>query len=96
MTMPALDHLMGAYLHQDFDLYGDAPMDAVDAFLQDEPDLAQPLASEIDALLASQPTEQEIERTVFDLGCQVYPDKGFTGYRPWLAAIADRARRHQG
>ena len=95
MSTPALDHLMGAYLHQDYDLYGKTPMDAVEAFLNDEPDLARPLAAEIDALLASGLTEQEVERRVFDLGCQVYPDKGYAGYRPWLAVIAERARENR-
>ncbi len=95
MTLPALHHLMGAYLHQDFDLDGETPMDAVDAFLREEPDLARPLAAEIDTLLGTGLSEQEVERTVFDLGCQVYPDKGYTGYRLWLAAIAARARQSE-
>ncbi len=34
---PDLSHLLGAYLHQDFDIFGQTPADAGRAFLRDDP-----------------------------------------------------------
>lgn len=39
-TYPDLAHLLGAYLHQDFSLFGPTLADAVAAFARDEPTTA--------------------------------------------------------
>jgi hypothetical protein len=86
-----LEHLVGAYLNQDvWDFYPNV-MAGVDDFLRDEPDLALPLALEIDALLAADPSEGELTDLMRRLGAGFLPDDH--GYRGWLTQIADRVRQ---
>ncbi|KQW49092.1 hypothetical protein ASC77_10345 [Nocardioides sp. Root1257] len=87
---PALWHLMGAYLHQDFDAFGTID-ENIDLFVVDSPDLAPALPSEIDRALRALPTEAALEAFVDDLGCQVRAPDNLT-YREWLTRIADRVR----
>lgn len=87
---PALWHLMGAYLHQDYDLDGTID-DNIDLFVVDTPDLAPALPAEVERALRELSTEAELEAFVDDLGCQVLPPRGLT-YREWLTQIADRVR----
>jgi hypothetical protein len=89
---PALEQLMGAYLHQDYDLFGATPMAAVDAFLDDEPALGRALPDEIAHLLAVTESDQALEDLLDDLGCEIQVDDP-GGYRTWLEQIAERARR---
>jgi len=89
---PALNQLMGAYLHQDYDLFGDTPIDAVRTFLRDEPNMAQPLVGEIEFVLRSTPSESEVEELLRELGCQIRVEPEL-GYRGLLARIAEIARR---
>jgi len=87
---PALWHLMGAYLHQDY-AYDGTIDDNVDLFVVDTPDLAPALPAEVERALRELLTEAELETFVDDLGCQVFPPDGLT-YRAWLTRIADRVR----
>jgi len=87
---PALWHLMGAYLHQDFDLSGTIE-DNIDLFTQEPADLVQALPDEVDRALRELTTEAELKSFVGELGCQVRPPAGLT-YREWLTRIADRVR----
>ena len=93
MDYPALDQLMGSYLHQDFDLFGPTPWAAVDAFVRDEPDLGARLPGEIRELLEATPSETDVQAELEDMGCQIAVPADEGGYRAWLQAIADRAAR---
>jgi len=87
---PALWQLMGAYLHQDYDLSGTID-ENVKLFVAETPDLAPALPSEVAWALATFTTEEELERFVDDLGCQVLPPGGIS-HRAWLTHIADVVR----
>ena len=93
MRTPALEHLMGAYFHQDWTLSGDTHMGVVDQFVRDEADLAARLPLEILHVLSETPDDDELETLLESMGCEVYPQPRELGYRRWLSAIADRARR---
>lgn len=95
MNMPALDHLMGAYLHQDYVLFGETPMAAVSTFLIDEPDLAGPLVNEVEQLLSTVQDDSDIEETLRAMGCQIRVDSATGSYRTWLVTIAEKARATQ-
>lgn len=92
MRTPALEHLMGAYFHQDWTLSGDTHMSVVDQFVQDEPAMAAGLPLEIHQVLSETPDDDELESLLDRMGCEVYPQPRELGYRRWLNAIADRAR----
>lgn len=93
MDHPALQHLMGAYLHQDFDIFGTVE-DNVDIFIIQEPSSAS-LVSEIGDVLARLTTEQQLESYLHDLGCQVLPPGG-ESRRDWLRGIERRALEGRG
>lgn len=85
-----LSRLVGAYLNQElWDTYPDV-MAGVDAFLKDEPGLAEPLVQEIDRLLVDAPTEDELDDLMRQLGAGFLPR--VDGYRGWLERIAARVR----
>jgi hypothetical protein len=87
---PALWHLMGAYLHQDY-VYDGTIDDNVDLFVVETPALAPALPAEVERALRELSTETDVKSFVLDLGCQATPPSGLT-YREWLTRIADRVR----
>ena len=90
-TTPALYHLLGAYLNQDwFDFYATED-DAVDAYVKETPDLVDRLPNEIDELVAQYSTDPELELYLDSIGCEYRPSADL-GYREWLRQIADRVR----
>jgi hypothetical protein len=89
MDLPALRQLMGAYLHQDFDLTGTVD-DNVEAFAIESPDLAHQLPAEVDYLVASVNADAELRDRLEDLGCQVLPEDGAT--QAWLIELSERIR----
>ena len=95
METPALEQLMGAYLHQDYGLVGDVA-DNIDAFMAEEPDVARLLPDEIAWVLQEHDNAAELDAFVSALGCQVQPGEG--GYRVLLGEIAtqvvDRRSAH--
>ena len=93
MELPALDQLMGAYLHQDFDLFGDTPAAAADQFMRDEPDLARRVPGEVQGILATH-TEAQLAELLTALGCQVAPWSADGTYRSSLEELATQAARH--
>lgn len=92
MDTPALDQLMGAYFHQDWDLDG-TEWAVVEEFLTDEPDLAADLPTEIDRVLTTVRDEGDLERLLDAKGCSYWADPARGGYRQWLTEIAAHARR---
>jgi hypothetical protein len=90
---PALDQLMGAYFHQDWEYEADDTMGIVDLFVQGEPVLAPLLPREIDDILATYQSEAELKTLVIDdLGGYYLADWDGGTYRAWLQQIADRVR----
>jgi ABC-type multidrug transport system fused ATPase/permease subunit len=87
---PALWHLMGAYLHQDY-AYDGTVDDNIDLFVSDTPDRAPALPAEVERALRELSSEAELEAFVDALGCQINAPRGLT-YREWLTQIADRVR----
>ena len=90
MNTPALEHLMGAYFHQDFhDLYGGA-WQTLEAFAADSPDEATRLPAEIAFVLSAHSSDDALEGYLDELGCEYRPQPGEGGYRGWLEEIARR------
>jgi hypothetical protein len=90
MNTPALEHLMGAYFHQDFhDLYGGV-WQTLEAFVIDSPDEAARLPEEIALALSAHSSDDALERYLDQLGCEYRPQPGDGGYRGWLEEIARR------
>jgi hypothetical protein len=81
---------MGAYLHQDFDIFGDTPALAADQFLREEPRLAQLVPDEVKQVLATH-TEDQLAELLVGLGCQVGPWAPDGTYRSSLERLASRA-----
>ena len=89
-STPALRHLLGAYLNQDwFDFYPDENA-AIDDFVRETPDLADSLPREIDELLATK-NEAELEAYLDSIGNEYLPSEDLR-YRRWLAGVADRVK----
>ncbi len=89
----ALNHLMGAYFHQDWALEHEDEWMVLEAFERNEPDLAEMLPGEIDALLETLTTEEDLERYVVRvLGGDFNACYNGGTYRAWLQQIADRVR----
>lgn len=89
---PALEQLMGAYIHQDWSEDGTI-WDAVDLFVNQDPTAAGQLPKEIDDCLLALPTEPELKHYVIDqLGGYYLADAHGGTYREWLTQIADRVR----
>ena len=90
--VPALDQLMGAYFHQDWDLDGDE-WDVLELFRRDEPQLAATLGIEIERTLERYPDEAGLKSYILNElgGCFAADWNGGT-YREWLTQIADRVR----
>ncbi len=89
---PALEHLTGAYFHQDwFEDIGDSDR-VVARFIEESPALAPLLPAEIDALLHALDDEGDVHVHLLDLGCEfrAYPEEG--GYSGWLRHVAAQVR----
>ena len=89
METPMLGQLVGAYFHPDW--ADDADEDTtVRQFLAEAPGSAG-IATEIDWVLATMSTEDEVRMFLLQLGSCYTPAAGEGGYRDWLQSIADRA-----
>ena len=88
---PALEQLFGGYLHEDWaDDYADFAQ-AVDAFVEHQPDLAPAASGEIAQLLVECDSEADLEQRLDDLGLVYYPPGlGWSSYRSWVLAVASR------
>ena len=91
--VPALANLMGAYFHQDWDIYGDE-WDVIDVYVRNDPQTAAgALVSDIEATLAAFQDEAELRSFILDdLGACYLADADGGTYREWLTQIAARVR----
>ena len=91
--VPALDQMMGAYFHQDWHDEAADVAGVIDLYVANEEALAPLLPAEIDHVLATCDTEDELKRLVVDqLGGYYLADWDGGTYRGWLQQIADRVR----
>ena len=95
---PTLWQFLGGCLHLDW--HDDYPDEwaALDDFLADgPPENAQVFRTEIAALLADHPDEDDVRRIVLDeLGSYCLVEVGGWNYRDWLQALSDRAAQSIG
>lgn len=93
---PRLEHMFGAYFHQDWDTEGNDWPDLVCNYLRAvSQQVAISTASEIDDLLAEGQTDEQLEeRLLSQFGCcyDAHPDADGPGYRKWLNEIAKMLR----
>lgn len=87
-----LEHLAGAYFHQDYDLESGSVDSVIDLFREEESDAsAAELISEIERMLASRQSDRELrELWVVSWGASYDPVDGGHGMRNWLTAVRDR------
>jgi hypothetical protein len=85
---PGLAHLCGAYLHQDYTLFGGTLETAVRAFIENSPEPTLLATShDIDRLKNANMTDAEVWKILDASGLQVdVPWHGWS-LRPWLAWI---------
>jgi hypothetical protein len=95
-TYPRLEHMFGAYFHQDWDTEGDDWPDLVRNYLRDVSQQdALTTASELDGLLAEGQTDEQLEeRLMSQFGCcyDAHPDADGPGFRAWLYEISQMLR----
>ena len=87
-----LQHLAGAYFHQDCDLESGSPEGVIDLFSEGEGGAAvAELISEIDRLLASPLDEREMEDLwIGDWGASYDPRDDRQDMRGWFTAVRNR------
>ena len=84
-SFPDLAHLLGAYLNQDFDVYGPTIGDAVRAFVDDDPsDHIAAARSDIQRFLALHVGALDAELTRLDPGHAHPPEMPALDYLLWL------------
>ena len=85
-----LGDLLGAYLHQDYDVVHGSPWSAIGAFRSENPTGAVSSASSAARRLAHEISDDdEGRRAVNKLGLDYYPPADGYTYRSWLLAVAD-------
>lgn len=87
-----LQHLAGAYFHQDYDLESGSPDSVIESFIEDEGEASvEELVSEIDRLLASRMTDHEIgDLWTRAWGASYDPRDDGQGLRDWLTEVRNR------
>jgi len=86
---PALEHFLGAYLHQDWqDEYGSTDEGFRD-FLDGEPRYAALIPAELTAALESGQDEAALETLVLDCGSFYLPSRHGIPTATWLADLLD-------
>lgn len=90
---PALHLLFGAYFHQDWDLESNGdPWIVVDNYAQHETTSAVAALDEIEQLVDSSSSEQELASLIDLLGCSYSVEADGWTHRAWLAAVAQRIK----
>jgi hypothetical protein len=95
MSTPTLDYLLSTYFHQDFRLENGGVWETVDAFLRENPHHREQLPREIDEVLLTCPTEEEVAAYVAGTGCAYWAAPAAGGYRGWLTEMAQRVEGAQ-
>ncbi len=87
-----LQHLAGAYFHQDYDLDSGSPDSVIESFIQGEGEAsAAELVAEIDHVLASGLTEREMLNLWVDAwGASYDPRDDGQDMRIWLTGVRNR------
>jgi hypothetical protein len=87
---PALEQFAGGYLHQDWRLDYDNAWEALDDFIDGQPELVTPLSRELKSLLAKQLTDEELAGVLVTHGADHIP-RGTDGTaKGWLQEVAAR------
>lgn len=88
---PALKRLIGAYINEDWAEFYPDVWSAVDDFIVGAPLLARDLPSEIESVLRSHSTEDDLEAFLDALGVGYQPTEEEGGYQGWLDQVRLRA-----
>ena len=88
----AVEHLMGAYFHQDWDIDGGQVTDTVDAFLREGRGVVVAAADQIDELVRADLPQGALEARLDEWGCDYYAGDTDADYRRWLVDIRDQIR----
>jgi len=96
MDYPQLEVLMGAYFHEDFDMYDGTLWGALNQFLKDSSVVENNvLLDDIERALTAMTHDAELDAYLEKLGSNVYRGDEPGGYRGWLEEIARRVRSAQ-
>ncbi|HSF35940.1 MAG TPA: contact-dependent growth inhibition system immunity protein [Nocardioides sp.] len=90
--MTAVEQLMGAYFHQDWDIDGGQVSDTVAAFLHEPRDTVLAAADQIDELIDMNLPEGGLAALLESMGCQYYAGESDGDYRQWLGDIQRQLR----
>jgi CdiI immunity protein len=85
--MQALEHMMGAYFHQDWVEDGGTVEDTVNAFLNEPPEVTSQVVTDIDTLLGSVHAEGELSAALTEMGCDYDAGESDDDYRRWLLQL---------
>lgn len=88
--MENLEHMIGAYFHQDWNLVYATRDDAVADFVRRSPDRAAIVPREIDELLSSTDDDEELAARLSAMGFDDAPSDGERGF---LIEVQARLRR---
>jgi hypothetical protein len=88
--MENLEHLIGAYFHQDWNHVYASRHEAVADFVRRSPDRAATVPQEIDELLASTGDDEELVNRLTAVG---FDDAPADGDRAFLVDLRDHLRR---
>jgi len=89
--MENLEHLIGAYFHQDWNHVYATRHEAVADFVRRSPGRAASIPREIDALLASTGDDEELASRLSAMG---FDDAPPDGIRAFLTELRDHIRGH--
>ena len=93
MRTPAVDQFFSCYMHEDWPVLYDTPLDAAADFAQTNPDLAPLLPAEVAEILRTTQGRRAILALMERSYANYLPNRdGFT-YRGWLEAVSDRVMR---
>lgn len=84
---PALELFLGAYLHQDWQDDYASTESAFTDYLAHEPDLANKIAAELEAVVGSDQDEAALDAFLRDAGSYYLPSLHGLPARPWLAGL---------
>jgi hypothetical protein len=91
MTYLSLYILFGVYLNEDWPVFYGEPWNAIEAFARREPEHAPRLRTEVERVLETIASEEQVRDFVLDdLECNYLPELDGWTYRDWLLALADR------